>query len=617
MLRVVTFSLLPLALGCSFESRLDGPPDTVADSSTSGSEQPPNLAALQPQASLPESGDRQHAGGEWKSEQITSEISSHLHAVSQFVIARAEQGDNPSLDLAWVAPQFQAENPRPANTQVVFTNRTLEVSRGRAVEGAREHAYQGRAGFRELLDEWLVPLVGCQQVVCKFKVVGIERKDDFVVARIHAHLSGAATQLRREENSNWQSRWRMIDGRPELVDLTVADYELAQLNGGTYFRDATTDLLGDHAAYNEQLRFGLHHWLDRFELGVGILPTGYQGIAVGDINGDGLDDLFVAQPGGVLTGLPNRLFVQRSDGSLDDISHESQLDWFVETHGALFVDLDNDDDQDLVIATVAGLAFMENVDGIRFRRRATKLMPEAPPMSLAAADYDGDGDLDIYACCYSHRSSSDIIGRPLPYHDANNGGRNALFRNEGRWQYRNVVRRVGLEQNNRRFSFAAAWDDFDNDGDQDLYVSNDYGRNNLYRNDEGQFVDVAAMHEVEDISAGMSAAWGDYDRDGWMDIYVGNMWSSAGKRVAYQRQFQPTADDELRATFQRHARGNSLFRNTVAASSKAAFEDVSVEANVTMGRWAWSSKFADINNDGWQDLIVANGFITQEDDRDL
>ena len=144
-------------------------------------------------------------------------------------------------------------------------------------------------------------------------------------------------------------------------------------------------------------------------------------------------------------------------------------------------------------------------------------------------------------------------------------------------------------------------------------MANDFGRNNLYRNDDGKFEDVAAEAGVEDISAGMSVTWGDYDNDGQMDLYVSNMFSSAGNRIAYQRNFNTQATGQIRSELQRHARGNSLFRNT----GEGTFEDVSIDTGVTMGRWAWSSNFVDLNNDGWEDIVVANGFLTNDDTQDL
>jgi hypothetical protein len=111
----------------------------------------------------------------------------------------------------------------------------------------------------------------------------------------------------------------------------------------------------------------------------------------------------------------------------------------------------------------------------------------------------------------------------------------------------------------------------------------------------------------------MSAAWGDVNRDGKMDLYVGNMFSSAGGRITFQPEFKQGADAEVKHRLQRFARGSSLFVNL----GQAKFDDVSVAAEVTVGRWAWSSNFLDVNNDGWQDIAVANGYITADDTGDL
>ena len=250
-------------------------------------------------------------------------------------------------------------------------------------------------------------------------------------------------------------------------------------------------------------------------------------------------------------------------------------------------------------------------------------------MSLSSVDYDGDGDLDIYVCGYKHDDLTEEAGAAsigasadFVYHDANNGAANILFRNDlaadGDWRFTDVTKEVGLDADNRRYSFAAAWEDFDNDGDQDLYVANDFGRNTLYRNDRSangglRFVNVAPRAGAEDSASGMSVTWGDYDRDGYMDVYIGNMFSAAGRRVTWQHRFKPDASPEVKRRLQRFARGNTLLKNHESGN----FTDVSVPAGVTMGRWAWSSNFVDLNNDGWEDLVVANGYVTTDDTGDL
>ncbi len=106
---------------------------------------------------------------------------------------------------------------------------------------------------------------------------------------------------------------------------------------------------------------------------------------------------------------------------------------------------------------------------------------------------------------------------------------------------------------------------------------------------------------------------GDYNRDGLMDLYVSNMFSSAGSRITFQHNFKPDVSRDQKAMFQRMAKGNTLFSNV----GNGTFRDVSHEASVAMARWAWAAPFLDINNDGWQDLIVANGFITRDSSQDL
>jgi hypothetical protein len=261
------------------------------------------------------------------------------------------------------------------------------------------------------------------------------------------------------------------------------------------------------------------------------------------------------------------------------------------------------------------------LDSARFQHfiaDALGVSTKAQTYSLTAADIDEDGFLDIYSCGYNpsvadQREGS--MGAPMPFHDANNGGANTLWRNNGKWDFLDITGEVGLDVDNRRFTFAASWEDYDNDGDLDLYVANDYGRNCLYRN-EGKglkFTNIAAELNLEDTSAGMSSNWADFNRDGALDLYISNMFSSAGNRITYQSQFKADTSDAVRSKFQRMARGNTLYQS----DGEGGFTDVSVDLGVTMGRWSWGSTFADLNNDGWEDILVANGFISTDDTGDL
>ena len=369
--------------------------------------------------------------------------------------------------------------------------------------------------------------------------------------------------------------------------------------------------LRNEPVFQKQLLYSSDYWRARIPRSLGLDVVANHGIAIGDVNGDGLEDIYLCQQG----GLPNRLFIRNEDGTLTDKSGESGANWLDYSASALLIDLDNDGDRDLAVALEWKVLFMENDGQGHFTMRLGFASP-SQLFSMSAADFDSDAKLDIYICGYNPIETANTrgaMGSPMPFHDANNGGENGLFRNVGDWKFRNVTRQVGLDQNNTRFSFAASWEDFDEDGDPDLYVANDYGRNNLFRNDGGKFTDIAAIAGVEDISAGMSTSWGDFNRDGKMDLYVSNMFSSAGNRITFQRQFQPNASNEARSALRRHARGNTLFQN----NGDGTFLDRSVDMNITMGRWAWGSRWVDFNNDGWEDILVANGYITTEDTGDL
>ncbi len=467
---------------------------------------------------------------------------------------------------------------------------------------------KGPGALQAALQHWWEPFAGSADAHVYFKLITVEPAESSFATRVDYEASGTVESGRCQQNATWQVTWSYPEdsSAPRLLSIQVtAAEQVRSTSQGPLFTDATSAVLGNNASYQAQLVPSLDHWRGTLPAGLGLTVYGHEGLAIGDVNGDDRDDVLILQPG----GLPHRLFVQQEDGTAMDRSAESGLDLIDPAHGALFIDLDQDGDQDLALAVGAGVALFSNDSTGVFTH--VRRLAAADSLSLSAADYDRDGNLDLYVCCYTTPDGD--VSVPIPYHDANNGHPNYLFRNLGGWHFEDVTEAAGLQVNNERFSFASSWEDFDNDGDPDLYVANDFGRNNLYRNDSGTFQDIAAEAGVEDISAGMSVTWGDYNNDGWMDLYVSNMFSSAGNRITFQRQFKTDVEGDVRAQFQRHARGNSLFEN----AGDGTFRDVSVAAGVTMGRWAWGSKFLDFNNDGREDLLVANGFITNEEKHDL
>ncbi len=537
----------------------------------------------------------------WLSERQAAEIEQTLEEFARALSA------GQAIPAALVHPQFRGTSLRPSTESLARAGSGLEVFRGTVAAHLSVTAANLEAAWRAQVSDYRA-LDWVQ-----FKIVGIESAGE-AVARTAILFQIAGTtqdQSRQQLHGEWRCEWRRSG---------AGKWQLAKLQSGAVMRsrgrdalftDVSLSALGSNAAFREQLLPGIEIWRARMDAATGLDIYGHQGVAVGDFDGDGLEDFYVCQP----AGLPNRLFRNLGNGRFEEVSRQAGVDVLEGTSAALFADVDNNGTEDLILILSSGqpLLFLNDGHG-HFRLSLHAFPPRGPArgamMSAALADYDRDGFLDLYVCVYSWPLTAAQL--PRPYYDAQNGPPNVMYRNRGDGTFEEVTHKTGLDRNNNRFSFACAWADYDHDGWPDLYVANDFGRNNLYHNNgDGTFTDVAAQLGVEDIGAGMSAAWGDYDGDGWEDLYVGNMWSSAGHRVTTQRNFQK--DPAVKSLYQRHAKGNSLFRNR----GGRGFEDVTAAAGVEMGRWAWCSDFFDFDNDGYEDLYIANGFITGANKQEL
>ncbi len=509
-----------------------------------------------------------------------------------------------------LAPDFSGTSFQPVESRLLRSGPAVEI---RQKEFAREPVL-GRDAF---LREWQNAMGSFSKVItAEFQVTSIEAGsispgEAGVPSRLRTgvryELVGSTKDFYREQRvGQWELEWESsAAGEYRLRSWRLLG-ECQSRAVAPVFADMTAQAFAGNSSYTSQLLRGADYWRTALDVACGIDIYGHNGVSVADIDDDGFDDLYVCQP----AGLPNRLYRNRGDGTFEDITESSGVGIIENTACALFADFDNDGRQDLVVVRTDGPILFVNQGGGKFRQRPDAFHFARPPQGTftgaAVADYDRDGWLDIYFCLYLYYQGTDQYKYPSPYYDAENGPPNFMMRNQRDGTFRDVTAETGLDKNNTRYSFCCGWSDYNRDGWPDLYVVNDFGRKNLYRNNgDGTFTDVAPQAGVEDVGAGMGVCWFDYDNDGAEDLYVADMWSAAGSRISTQEVFQKDAAEDVRALYRKHARGNSLFR-----ASADGFQDTGASAGVEMGRWAWSCDAWDFDHDGFPDLYIANGMVS-------
>ena len=322
-------------------------------------------------------------------------------------------------------------------------------------------------------------------------------------------------------------------------------------------------------------------------------------VSIADIDADGHPDLYVTNS---RTNSKNRLYRNRGDGSFEEIAGRLEVADLNRPEdgasmGSAFGDYDNDGFEDLLLYRWGRPELFHNEGGERFTRVTERAgLPAWANINTGLwLDFDRDGRLDFFlGGYYSERVNLWNLEHtrmmPESFEYARNGGRNYLFRNLGGGRFEEVSEQVGLVSS--RWALAAVAADLRGTGYPDIFIANDYGVSELFINEGGRFREVGRPTGVGYApKSGMNASVGDVLNHGRFAIYVSNI-SEEGILL----------------------QGNNLWVPVPAPGGLPTYENLARAMGVDLGGWSFGAQFGDLNNDGFLDLYLVNGYVSASRD---
>ena len=332
------------------------------------------------------------------------------------------------------------------------------------------------------------------------------------------------------------------------------------------------------------------------------------GIAIGDINNDGLADVYLSG-----NTVADKLYLNQGNLTFKDISSTAGIDWFSGWKtGVCLVDINKDGFLDIYVSRAgpnsyspsrsSNLLFVNNGDET-FSERAEKWGIKDVGLSIQSVffDMDNDGDQDLFVVNNNHELS---FGSNIYSKKVNPAGVNRLYRNEGNGRFTDIGKEAGILQSNA-LSLNVVTADLNKDGLKDIYVTNDLvNADHVYLNQgDGKFVESGKSMFDHYSSNAMGCDVADFNNDGLLDVLVADMFPENAER----QKNQAGITNDYFESMVRQGHHPQYVRNTLSMNNgNGTFSDVAHMAGVAHTDWSWCTLFADFDNDGWKDILITN-----------
>ncbi len=380
-----------------------------------------------------------------------------------------------------------------------------------------------------------------------------------------------------------------IEKRPKISKETNEQAKASALDLFGFYLEEVNDQVGvDFFHQSPKLDARLNHILPQ------IASVGAS-VSVCDFNNDGWNDFYLTTS---KYGASNALYKNLANGTFENVALDFGIGDINQqgtgvSMGSVWADFNNDGFEDLFVYKWGKPELFLNREGLGFENISLSAGLPAWINSNSAIwfDYNNDGNIDLliggyYKAQINLWNLENTLIMPESFEYANNGGKNYLLENQGDGSFKDVTSEKGLEST--KWTLAIGAMDFDSNGFQDLFIANDYSVDELYLNVDGKnFKEIGKESKIGYApKSGMNVSMADVKNDGKFSIYVSNI-------------------TEMGILLQ----GNNLWQPTGSAD-QIEFKNNARILGVELGGWSYGSQFGDLNNDGFQDLYLANGFIS-------